>query len=87
MKVWRGRNATPLLIIWVLAVALAATVHQVDEIQPAFADLFRPAYYIIAGVALLVTWKWFNERAGGKVHDRRHGDRRHTDRRDDNSES
>lgn len=87
MKFWHGRNATPLIIIWAFAVAIAATVYKVDEIQPAFADLFRPAYYIIAGVALLVTWKWFTERAGGKVHDRRHADRRHTDRRDDNKES
>jgi hypothetical protein len=86
MKIWHGRSATPLVVVWAFALAIAASVYEIDRIQPALADLFHPAYFIVVGVALLVTWKWFTERTSGKMHDRRHADRRHTDRRDDNEE-
>ncbi len=83
MRIWHGRHAAPLVIIWAVALALAAGLYKIDDIQPALSDLFRPVYFIIAAIALLLTWKWFRERAGGKRHDRRRRDRRHADRRDE----
>lgn len=81
MRIWHGRHAAPLFIIWGFALALSALLYKIDDIQPALSELFRPVYYIIAAIALLLTWKWFRERAGGRKHDRRHGDRRQEDRR------
>jgi len=83
VRIWHGRHAEPLIIIWGFALVLAAILYKIDAVQPALAVLFRPVYMIIAGIALLLTWKWFRERAGGKRHDRRHADRRQDDRRDD----
>jgi len=83
LRIWHGRHAAPLIIIWGFAFAVAAILYKIDDIQPALSDLFRPVYFVIAGLALLLTWKWFRGRAGGERHDRRHGDRRHADRRDE----
>lgn len=82
MRIWHGRHSRPLLIVWIVALVLTAAIHEIDNVQPAFAELLRPVYFLILVVALLVTWKWFRSRDGGKAHDRRHGDRRHADRRD-----
>jgi len=83
LRIWHGRRAAPLVVIWAIAVAIAGTMYKVDDMQPALSELLRPVYLIVLGVALLITWKWFGARAGGKKRDRRHGDRRHADRRDD----
>lgn len=83
MRIWHGRHAEPLAIIWVIAIVVAGALYEAQNIQPAFSDLLRPVYVIILGVALLVTWKWFRARTGGRKHDRRHGDRRRSDRRDE----
>lgn len=71
------------MVIWMIAIVLAAGLYTTENIQPAFSDLLRPVYAIILGVALLVTWKWFRARTGGRQHDRRHGERRTSDRRDE----
>jgi type VI protein secretion system component VasK len=83
LRIWRGRHAEPFVIIWVIAIVLAAALYEIQNIQPAFSELLRPVYLLILLVALLVTWKWFRTRASGRQHDRRHGDRRHSDRRDE----
>lgn len=83
MRIWHGRHAAPLVAIWVLALIVAAALYKIEDIQPALSDLIRPVYVVLLGLALLVTWKWFRARAGGKQHDRRQADRRHADRRED----
>jgi len=65
----------------VVALVLIGGVYRIENIQPALSTLFRPVYVVVLGVALLVTWRWFRSRAGGKQHERRHGDRRQSDRR------
>jgi hypothetical protein len=83
LRIWHGRHAAPLVIIWALALAVAAIMYRIEDIQPGLSDLLRPVYVVVFGVALLLSRKWLRARAGGKSHDRRHGDRRHEDRRDD----
>lgn len=83
MRIWHGRHAAPLIIIWLIAFVAAAIVYRIQEVQPALAELMRPLYVIVCVVALFITWKWFRARAAGSHEDRRHGDRRHNERRDD----
>ena len=83
MRIWRGRHSAPLIIIWVVALGLAALMYQVENSQPAYTELLRPVYVIVFGVALIITWKWFRARTGGARTDRRQRDRRRSDRRDD----
>ena len=83
MRIWHGRHAAPLVIIWAIAIVIAALIYKLADMQPALSELLRPVYLVVFGIALLITWKWFRGRAGGKKHERRHTDRRHSDRRDD----
>jgi len=83
VRIWRGRHSAPLIIIWVVALGLAALMYQVENSQPAYTELLRPVYVIVFGVALIITWKWFRARTGGARTDRRQRDRRRSDRRDD----
>lgn len=69
------------MIIWVVALVLLGGLHKIEDIQPALSALFKPVYFVVLAAALLVTWRWFRSRAGGKQHDRRHSDRRESDRR------
>ena len=85
MRIWHGRHAAPLVAIWLLALIVAAVLYRIEDIQPALSDLIRPVYVILLALALLITWKWFRARAGGKQNDRRQGDRRHADRREDSN--
>jgi type VI protein secretion system component VasK len=81
LKIWHGRHAAPLVIIWAVALGLVAVMYKIQDVQPGFTELLRPVYLIVFAVALFITWKWFRARTRGKKHDRRHTDRRHTDRR------
>jgi hypothetical protein len=87
MRIWRGRHASPLVIIWAAALGLAALMYRIENSQPAFSELFRPVYVVILGATLLITWKWFRERTGGSRRDRRRGERRRSDRRDDEEDA
>ncbi len=69
------------MIIWVVAVVLIGGLYKIGNIQPALTALFKPVYFVVLAAVLLVTWRWFRTRAGGKQHERRHGDRRRSDRR------
>ena len=82
MKIWRGRDAAPLFLIWAIALSLIAILYKIQLVQPGLTELFEPVFAVIFLVALGLTWRWFRGRAGGRKQDRRHGDRRSTDRRD-----
>lgn len=69
------------MIIWVVALVLIGGLYKIENIQPALSALFKPVYFVVFAVAVLVTWRWFRTRAGGTLHERRHSDRRHSDRR------
>ncbi|MEO7041375.1 MAG: hypothetical protein ABI035_03855 [Gemmatimonadaceae bacterium] len=83
MRIWHGRHAEPLVIVWVIALALIGGLYKIENIQPALSTLFRPVYFVVLAVVSLVTWRWFRSRAAGKQHERRHRDRRQSDRRGD----
>ncbi len=83
MKIWHGRDAAPLLLVWAIALSLIAILYKVQDVQPGLTELLEPVFVVIFLVAGLITWRWFRARVRGKRHDRRHEDRRHTDRRDD----
>jgi hypothetical protein len=65
--------------VWAILLALAALIYWFELSAPAFRELLRPFYWIIAGVAAFMTWRWFRARS---KKDRRAGDRRRSDRRD-----
>lgn len=69
------------MITWVVALVLIGGLYKIEDMQPALSTLFKPVDFVVAAVALLVTWRWFRTRAGGKQHERRHSDRRQSDRR------
>ncbi len=83
MKIWHGRHAGPLIMVWVVALILWAILRYAEDVQPAMGDLFFPIYAIIIAAALFGTFKWFRARARDGASDRRRQDRRRSDRRDD----
>ena len=82
MRIWHGRDAAPLLLIWAIALSLIAILYKIQDVQPGLTELFEPVYVVIFLVAAGLTWRWFRARAGGRKTDRRHHDRRSSDRRD-----
>jgi hypothetical protein len=61
-----------------VSLVLIFLMHWFETSSPAFHYLLRPLYWIIFGVALVLTWRWLRSRSR---HDRRSGDRRRADRR------
>lgn len=80
MRLWHGRHAGPLLTAWAVLLAIAAGLYKMESSQPAYSEIVRPLYVIIALSGIFATSKWFRERA--RDSDRRQQDRRHADRRD-----
>jgi membrane protein implicated in regulation of membrane protease activity len=74
-----GRRPRQLLVVWGILIALAALIYWFELSAPAFRELLRPFYWIIAAVAIFMTWRWFRARS---KKDRRGGDRRRSDRRE-----
>jgi len=76
-----GRRPRQLLLVWGVAIVLAALVFWLEFSAPALHDLVVPFYWIIGAAAVFMTWRWLRSRS---KKDRRNGDRRRTDRRDRN---
>jgi len=76
-----GRRPRQLLVVWGVAIVLAALVFWLEFSAPALHDLVVPFYWIIGAAAVFMTWRWLRSRS---KKDRRNGDRRRTDRRDRN---
>ena len=79
-----GRRPRQLLVVWSVSLVLAALIYWFELNAPAFHFLLLPFYWIIFGVTLFLTWRWFRARSR---KDRRGGDRRSADRRDRDSTS
>lgn len=80
-----SRRFAPLITIWVIAAVASGLINWFERSMPAFNEVVRPLYWIIATLAVLGTWRWIRTRAGaGK--DRRGVERRVTERRDDSAE-
>jgi hypothetical protein len=74
-----GRRPRQLLVVWAILLTLAALIYWFELSAPAFRELVRPFYWIIAAVAIFMTWRWFRSRS---KKDRRARDRRRSDRRE-----
>ena len=77
-----GRRSRQLLVVWGVAILLAALVFWLEFSAPALHDLVVPVYWIIGAVAIFLTWRWLRSRS---KKDRRNGDRRRASRRDVNN--
>jgi membrane protein implicated in regulation of membrane protease activity len=73
-----GRSPRQLLVVWVVSALLMALIYWLELNAPALHELLLPFYWIIAAVAIYISWRW--QRARSRK-DRRGGDRRHADRR------
>ncbi|MDQ2889434.1 MAG: hypothetical protein M3R65_02620 [Gemmatimonadota bacterium] len=82
VKIWHGRAAAPLLLVWAIALSLMAILYKAQDVQPGLTELFEPVFVVIFLIAAAITWRWFRVRVGGRKQDRRHADRRRSDRRD-----
>jgi len=76
-----GRRPRQLLVVWGVAIVLAALVFWLEFSAPALHDLVVQFYWIIGAAAVFMTWRWLRSRS---KKDRRNGDRRRTNRRDRN---
>ena len=76
-----GRRSRQLLVVWGVAILLAALVFWLEFSAPAVHDLVVPIYWIIGMAAVFLTWRWLRSRS---KKDRRNGDRRRASRRDVN---
>jgi len=74
-----GRRPRQLLVVWGISVVLIALIYWLEISAPALHELLLPFYWIIFGVALVLTWRWLRARS---KKDRRMGDRRRVDRRE-----
>jgi hypothetical protein len=74
---FRGRSLGPLLGPWISSAIIAAIVYYFERTLPALHDVLGAVYWILLGVVVIATWRWFRARSG----DRRMADRRRS--RDD----
>ena len=74
-----GRRPRQLLVVWGVSALLIALIYWLEISAPALHELLLPFYWIISGVAIVLTWRWLRSRS---KKDRRGGDRRRSDRRE-----
>jgi membrane protein implicated in regulation of membrane protease activity len=74
-----GRRPRQLLVVWGVSLVLIALIYWLEINAPALHELLLPFYWIIFGVAAVLTWRWLRARS---KKDRRTGDRRRVDRRE-----
>lgn len=75
-----GRSIRDLVVVWIVTLAALGLLYLFEAAAPAFHELLIPFYWIIAAVAVYLTWRWLRSRS---QTDRRRGDRRRASRRED----
>ena len=73
---FKGRSLGPLLGPWISSAIIAGVVYYVETTLPALHDVLGAVYWILLGIVLITTWRWFRVRS----RDRRSTDRRGRDR-------
>jgi hypothetical protein len=76
-----GRRPRQLLVVWGFSLLLIGLIYWLEISAPALHEILLPFYWIVVGVAVFSTWRWFRARS---PKDRRGKDRRRADRRDAN---
>ncbi|HEX6576233.1 MAG TPA: hypothetical protein VF042_14800 [Gemmatimonadaceae bacterium] len=81
MRPFHGRALGPLVGPWVACLFIAALVYMFERAMPAFHDIVKIVYFIIAVILVILTGRAIRTREGRRRKgERRHGDRRqHTD--------
>lgn len=78
---FHGRRLAPLIGPWAGCIIAAILVYIFERQMPAFHDVVKPVYFVIAVVFVIATGRALRSREGA----RRGADRRHADRRHGNS--
>ena len=73
-----GRRPRQLLVVWVISIGLALLIFWFETAAPVFHEIVQPFYWIVAVVAVCLTWRWLRARS---TKNRRGKDRRASDRR------
>jgi len=72
-----GRRLTPLIKVWVACLIVAALVFYFETMMPAFHEVVKIVYFVIAVVLVIITGRAIRPRGSRRRGaDRRHGDRR-----------
>ena len=71
------RRARRTRLIWIVAITVVMEIalFALVKLGPAFEDLVRPVYWIVAAIGLVTAWHALRRQPGG---DRRQADRRHS---------
>jgi small-conductance mechanosensitive channel len=75
-----GRRLAPLIKVWVACLIVAALIFYFETMMPAFHEVVKIVYFVIAVILVIATARALRTREGN----RRTGERRHADRRDEN---
>lgn len=72
-----GRSLTPLIKPWIACFIVAAGVYAFESYMPAFHDVVKLIYFIIAVIFIIVTGRALRTRGGSRrVSERRRSERR-----------
>lgn len=72
-----GRSLVPLIKPWIAALIVAGLVFFFETEMPAFHEVVKIVYFVIAVILVIITGRAFRSREGRRRGaDRRHGDRR-----------
>jgi hypothetical protein len=75
-----GRSLSPLIKPWIAGLIVAGLVFFFETEMPAFHEVVKIVYFVIAVILVIVTGRAFRSRERGRrVGERRHGDRRRHD--------
>jgi len=72
-----GRSLAPLIKPWIAALIVAGLVFFFETEMPAFHEVVKIVYFVIAVILVIITGRAFRSRESRRREaDRRHGDRR-----------
>jgi membrane protein implicated in regulation of membrane protease activity len=77
-----GRGLRPLFMLGAVTLLLLVGLYLVELWIPALHEMLLPVYWIVLGIAAVLTWRWLRERSR---RDRRGEERRQEIRRDPSS--
>lgn len=76
-RFFHGRSLVPLIKPWIAGLVVAGLVFLFETEMPAFHEVVKIVYFVIAVILIIVTGRALRSRERGRrVEERRHGDRR-----------
>ena len=81
-RLLHGRRIGPILTPLISCLIVASLIYLFERAMPAFHEVVKIAYFIIAVILVIATGRAFRTREGSRrVAERRHGDRRQSGRK------